>query len=151
MDHQTRVWVPNLKKLLWKKDPLNQWFNGGIRTQQCWSAKISIDCQVLVMNNFLKFWSWSWRWVWLTFQAPVHCSISAVNESKQRQEKNSWECRESNLGLLGAKQVRYPFVLCSPLHRCPRDKQFLLNKLKDLFGFLRIFFHLKVLSFLFWL
>ena len=22
--------------------------------------------------------------------------------------KNSWECRESNLGLLGAKQERYP-------------------------------------------
>ena len=29
---------------------------------------------------------------------------SAVNKSQQYQEKNSWECRKSNLGQLGAKE-----------------------------------------------
>ena len=32
---------------------------------------------------------------------------SANNKSQQHQDKNSWECRESNPGLLGEKQVCY--------------------------------------------
>ena len=39
---------------------------------------------------------------------------SAVNKSKQHQEKKFLECRESNMGPLGAKQERDPFVLCDP-------------------------------------
>ena len=35
---------------------------------------------------------------------------SAINKSLQRQEKNSWECHESNSGPLGAKQESYPFA-----------------------------------------
>ena len=41
---------------------------------------------------------------------------NAVNKSQQYREKNSWECRESNSGLLGEKQVcylcakKFPFI-----------------------------------------
>ena len=38
---------------------------------------------------------------------------SAANKSQHRQEKNSWECRESNLGLLVGKLVCY---LCAMQH-----------------------------------
>ena len=33
---------------------------------------------------------------------------SAVNKSQQPQEKNSWECRDSNPGPHGAKRERFP-------------------------------------------
>ena len=39
--------------------------------------------------------------------------ISAINKSRQYKAKNSWECREWNLGLLGEKQVWY---LCAMQH-----------------------------------
>ena len=40
---------------------------------------------------------------------------SAVNKSQQHQEKNSWEHQESNLGLLGEKQVCYLCAMQIPL------------------------------------
>ena len=39
---------------------------------------------------------------------------SAINKSKQHLEKNYWECRESNLGLLGEKQVCYLCAMQPP-------------------------------------
>ena len=41
----------------------------------------------------------------------------AVNKSQQYQEKNSWECRESNPGLLGEKQVCYLCAMHPPKSR----------------------------------
>ena len=43
---------------------------------------------------------------------------SAVDKSQQHQEKNSWQCRESNPGLLGEKQVCYLCTLKPPLVPC---------------------------------
>ena len=50
----------------------------------------------------------STRWVQLTLSSlcPLFLS-SAVNKPQQYQEKILWECQESNLGLLGEKQVCY--------------------------------------------
>ena len=39
---------------------------------------------------------------------------SAVNKSQQHQEENSWERRESNLGLLGGEQTCYLCALQPP-------------------------------------
>ena len=39
---------------------------------------------------------------------------SAVNKSQQHQETNSWECSESNRGLLGAKKECYPLCYAPP-------------------------------------
>ena len=39
---------------------------------------------------------------------------SAINKSKQHLEKNYWECRESNLGLLDEKQVCYLCAMQPP-------------------------------------
>ena len=39
---------------------------------------------------------------------------SAVNKSQQHQDKNSWECRESNPGLLGEKQVCHLCAMQAP-------------------------------------
>ena len=43
-------------------------------------------------------------------------SSNTINKFHQHQEKNSWECRESNLGMLGAKQERYPLHHAPPSH-----------------------------------
>ena len=43
---------------------------------------------------------------------------SALGKSQQHQEKNSWECRESNLGLLGEKQVCYLCAMQPLLSLC---------------------------------
>ena len=40
---------------------------------------------------------------------------SAINKSHEHQEKNTLECRELNLGLLGEKQVCYLCAMQSPL------------------------------------
>ena len=40
---------------------------------------------------------------------------SAVNKSQQQQEKNSWERRESNPGLLGERQECYLWIMQPPL------------------------------------
>ena len=50
-----------------------------------------------------------------------HLSIllgSAVNKSQQNQEKNYWECQESNLEPLGAKQECNPLCYASFLILC---------------------------------
>ena len=52
----------------------------------------------------------STRWVRSTIKllyCPLTKQWSAVNKSQQHQEKISWECRELNLGHLGAKQECY--------------------------------------------
>ena len=42
---------------------------------------------------------------------PLSTVLScAINKSQQNQDKNSWECRESNLGLLSELQVCYLFA-----------------------------------------
>ena len=46
---------------------------------------------------------------------PLSSILSgAVNKSQPDQEKNSWECRESNLWLLGEKQVCYLCAMPPP-------------------------------------
>ena len=39
---------------------------------------------------------------------------STANISQHHKEKNRWECRESNPGLLGEKQVCYLFAMLPP-------------------------------------
>ena len=45
---------------------------------------------------------------------PSTVLSSAINKSKQHLEKNYRECRESNLGLLGEKQVCYLCAMQPP-------------------------------------
>ena len=47
---------------------------------------------------------------------PLSTDLSvAVNKSQQHREKNSWERRESNPGLLGEKQVCYLCAMQPPI------------------------------------
>ena len=52
---------------------------------------------------------------------------SAINKFQQHQEKNSWECRESNPGPLGGKRVCY--LLCSAAPHIDTFFWLKLNKL----------------------
>ena len=45
---------------------------------------------------------------WIDIIKPLSTVLSSsINKSQQHQEKNCWECRELNPGLLGEKQVCY--------------------------------------------
>ena len=53
---------------------------------------------------------------------------SADNKSQQHQEKNTWECRESNRRPQGVKQER------NPLCNAPTPNHLFVAKLRDLGG-----------------
>ena len=68
---------------------------------QCvWLPFRQFDCEAV--------WALGHLTIWL-FEYMAVGQNSAANKSQQRQEKNSWECRESNPGLLGENQGCYPY------------------------------------------